>query len=376
MIKDFSFKINGIIFVLLILCLAAPSFQGKFKLIEISPLNGAVVAAQDPDLSVDGWLSGDYQAEKEKYINDFFGFRPFMVRLNNQIAFSLFNKANANKVVIGKQNYLYEENYIKAFYGEDYLGKNKINELIRKMKFIQDNLSNQNKTFILLLAAGKASYYPEYIPVRDGDTNNTNYKLLAEKAKKNGINVIDFNEYFIRNKRTSQYPLYPKYGIHWSNYASQLVSDSIIRYIERNRNIDMPDIIWDSIVMDYPRKDDYDIGGGMNILFKLESDEMAYPYVSTKTEKHHQKPSILGIGDSFYWSIYNKTYNLFTTSHFWFYNKQVFPETYTKELDPAQLDMGKEIKKHDIIIICATEATLSKLGWGFIEKADSYFVKK
>jgi hypothetical protein len=35
--------------------------------------------------------------------------------MNNQLAFSLFNKAKANGAVVGKENYLYEENYIKAY---------------------------------------------------------------------------------------------------------------------------------------------------------------------------------------------------------------------------------------------------------------------
>jgi hypothetical protein len=34
----------------------------------------------------------------------------------NQFAFHLFNKAKANGVIIGKENYLYEEKYINFYY--------------------------------------------------------------------------------------------------------------------------------------------------------------------------------------------------------------------------------------------------------------------
>ena len=67
--------------------------------------------------------------------------------------------------------------------------------------------------------------------------------------------------------------------------------------------------------------------------------------------------------------------NAFSNSHFWFYNQQIYPDSYQSPLETSQVDLGSEIAKHDVIIIMATEATLPNLGWGFINKAYNLFNK-
>ncbi|MBI4645358.1 MAG: hypothetical protein HY738_01900 [Bacteroidia bacterium] len=72
-------------------------------MIELKPLKGDISLTEDTIFSLRGWFSGKYQEKKEKYLNESFGFRSTMVRLNNQIAFSFFNKAKANGVIIGRR---------------------------------------------------------------------------------------------------------------------------------------------------------------------------------------------------------------------------------------------------------------------------------
>jgi hypothetical protein len=51
----------------------------------------------------------------------------------------------------------------------------------------------------------------------------------------------------------------------------------------------------------------------------------------------------------------------------------VFPESSSSELLTDNLNIGEEISKHDVVVIIATEATLPKIGWGFIEKTESFY---
>ncbi len=369
--KSVSKKLRVILLLLAILAFLIFILQGKYKIISIKPLWGSVIPAEKGKFNIKNWFSGDYQQQEEKYLNDNFGFRSFFVRVNNQIEFSLFDKAKANGVIIGKDMYLYEENYIKAYNGIDFIGIDSIRHRLQKVKVLQDTLSKYNKDVIVVFAAGKGSFYPEYFPdnyrVQRGATN---YECYVKEAKELGLNYIDFNKYFVDNKFTSKYKLYPKQGIHWSYYGMCIAADSIIKYIEFKRKIDMPNIYWKDIEIDYTRKDDYDIGNGLNLLFKLKREKMGYPKVLIEPDSGKVKPSVLVVSDSFYWGLYNLgIWKTFSSNHFWFYNQQIYSPDLRETMEVSQVTLRNEIMKHDVIIILATEATLPNLGWGFIESA-------
>jgi len=345
--------------------------QSKYPFIKRGKLKGDYREIENPKFSFRNWFSGDFQKKKEEYLNVSFGFRNLYVRLNNQIAYNFFNVAKANGVIIGKKNYLFEENYIKAYNGTDFIGKTNIINRMKSLKFLSDTLKKMNKSLILVFAAGKGSFYPEYFPDRYHVTRGpTNYDFHIQYAKAYGLNYIDFNRYFVDNKYKSKYPLFPRYGIHWSEYGMCVAADSMIRYIEHLRNIVMPHFYWDTIVLKKDCGIDYDIADGMNLIFKFKRSEMAYPKTKVEKDKGKTKPSVLVIGDSYYFGMFNYGISdAFSNKQFWFYNSNVYPESSTR-LTKVDLSLEKEgITKCDVIIILATEATLPRFGWGFIEDA-------
>jgi hypothetical protein len=371
-----SYTIKAIVLLVLLIILSFPLLQAKFNFVHTSPLKGAVVKAENAFLNINDWFSGSYQERKEKYLNDNFGFRNIFIRINNQISFWFFKKAKANGVIIGRKNYLFEENYLKAYYGIDYIGFDSIFHRLQRVKFVQDTLKKIDKDLFLVFAAGKGSFYPEFFPRNyKAEKSTTNYETHIELAKQLGINFIDFNNHFLTNKSDSEYPLFPQYGIHWSHYGMCLAADSIVRFIENVRNIDMPNFYWDDVILDSPKELDYDIADGMNILFKLKSFKMAYPNIQFEPDSGKSKPSVLVISDSFYWGMFGSGIitRSFSENHFWFYNQQAFISGSNVQTDVDLLDLEKEISKHDVFIIMATEANLPNFGWSFIENTYDLF---
>ena len=363
-------KIKEILLIFILLVLVFPAIQKMFNIIKVEWLKGAIIKIDKKELTTYNWFSGEYQEQSEKYFNENFGFRNAFIRLNNEIGFDFFRKAKANGVIIGKNDYLFEENYIKAYYGTDFIGKDSIDNRMNQLKYVQDTLKKLNKNIILIFAAGKGSYYPEYIPDKFRVKKRmTNYDYHLKLAKDFKINYIDFNDYFLKNKHKCKYPLYPQYGIHWSKYGMCLAADSIIRYIEKMRNIDMNNLYWKKVDIENPKDEDYDIANGMNLIFKLKSFKMGYPQIKFENVKSKVKPNLLVVSDSYYWGMFNFGIStVFNKSHFWYYNKEVYPETFSKPLFTSDIDLKKEINDHDVIIIMSTQATMTDLGWGFIEK--------
>jgi len=367
--------------LLLVIILAVffiPATVHKFNLYPEEPLKGAVKEARDPLFSVKDWLSGKYQLNKERYIDQHFGFRNTLVRIYNQYLYMFFEKANARSVIIGKSNYLFEENYIKAYFGYDFAGDSLISERIRKAMFLQDTLESFNTTFIMVFAPGKGSFYPEYLPEQYLRKNlKTNYTTYMEAVNKYNLNHIDFNRYFIDNRFKSPHPLFPKHGTHWSYYGACLASDSIIKYIESARKTDLPDIFWNEIKTDRAKYEDYDIGDGLNLLYPLEKELLAYPAVQFESSSGKTKPSVLLVGDSFSWVLVNLGLSAsFKNIDFWYYNTEIY-QIHENTIDPPvpadSTDILAEIEKHDVVLIMAGESTLPDMGWGFIENAfESY----
>ena len=172
-----------IVFLLLFcLILAVPFLFSYSKVNSKIELKGAVEINPKPALNTNSWFDGNFQTKYEKYINDNIGFRPVFVRIRNQVAFSLYKKLNAVYVIRGKENYLYEINYIKAFNGTDFIGADSINFRAKKIKELQDSLESRNKILIICLAAGKGSFYPEYFPdkYKLPATDSTNQKFYTK----------------------------------------------------------------------------------------------------------------------------------------------------------------------------------------------------
>ncbi len=347
----------------------APIIQEKFEIVKLSPLRGAFVAAKQVSFSLHKWFGGEYQDCAEKYLNQSFGFRNLLVRINNQVDYSLFKNTHLHSVIEGKDNYLFSYEYIKAYRGYDYTGEKVANEYMRQLKFIQSALAGMNKTLILVFAPGKASYYPEYLPDSfNKEGASTNYKLYPDLAQKWGINCINFRKYFLCQKNHSPYPMFTKNGTHWSEYAADLVFDSLISYVEAARKISMPHFKWNSIAeSDHDTGLDNNIVDAMNLLFDNSHEKTGYPQTSLVTKPGSIKPSLLAIGDSYFGTLwYLGINNVFSDYQFGYYDQKMFPQSFDHEINTDQFSLKKEINDHNVIIIEATESNIYALGWGFI----------
>lgn len=353
-----------------------PFLQLKFNLFKLEPLKGAITEPEPMEFSVKKWFSGEFQAEKDTIYSQTFGLRSVFIRANNQIDYSLFSKIHANGVIFGKENYLYEENYIKAYYGTDCIGKQKVDEQLKKLKFVQDELEKQGKTLLVVFAPGKGHFFPEYIPDRfHTKRKTTNYTLYTAAARRLKINHIDFNAWFMQNKKKSKAPLYGQYGIHWSKYGFTLATDSILKRIDqaqagKNGFMTIGKTSWG-----YPDEGDQDILAAMNLLYAYPTYDMAYPEV--KFEKGKKPLSIVTIADSFYWGPYGiGMFYAYDPCDFWYYNKEVYPQQSGRPAMTDQLDLGAEIKNHDVFMIMCTDANLPNFGWGVVEQLYDHLSKQ
>lgn len=371
-------RTKKILFIVLLGTLFLPMIQNAIKLIELKPLNGSFDKKEEPIFSLASWFEGYYQVKYDEFLEENIGFRLFFVRLNNQLSYSLFSEAKAKGVIVGKDNYLYEVGYITDYIGANYKGDSIIDSEMKKLTFVKNKLREKNIDLIFVFAPGKASFFPEYIPTRflKKQSGKSNYKSYVSKCKEYGINTLDLNSLFVELKKTEKYPLYTKCGTHWSVYGSVLAADTISRFIEKLRGIDIPEIIIDSLEFSKtPRETDYDIADGMNLLFKISQNQMAYPKYHFNRE-NKTKPKVLCVGDSYYWNIFGTglSSSLFENGGFWYYFNAVYPPKDENHKLISQINVVEELEKNDVFMFLVTEATLCKYPFGFIDKVYNDYI--
>lgn len=375
-------KIKKWLFGTLLLVLLLPLIQFHIPFAESVRLGGFVSSAPDVTLSAQNWFDGSYQERKAAYYNEQAGFRPELIKITSQIGFSLFSKSSYNGTVIGKENCLFFNNYIDAYNGRDFVGPAASCEKMVKLKAVQDTLSHMGKTFLLVYAPNKADYFPEYIPdklkcTNCGPTNYATYLYLSDSL---GINKVNFNTWFIAMKSTSREPLFTKQGIHWTEYAALLAADSLIKYVEQTRNIQMRHPEWDSVEhTDDARGTDDDIAYDQNLLFPTSHDIFAYPHVHFTNDTTRKKPAAIFIGDSFIMNLVKSRVieNVFSNWEFWFYFRLLCNANNDEGLGSnpriENYDWKTALDKTDCVIMLYTSIGLTKLGDGFIEQAYDYY---
>jgi hypothetical protein len=373
-------RIKKILFSIAILLLIVPMIQQNLNIFEFKPLRGAYEKPAKKTLNWKTWFTEEYQRGTQKYIDQNLGFHSFLVRLYNQMQYSLYNKARVDHVVVGKENYLYQKSYIRAYTGRDFVGEEVIEEKVSKLKLIRDSLSNYGVELVVVLAPGKGSFYPEYIPDKFNPHQRTitNYEYYRDQLASESINTVDFHKWFREMKDTISYPLFPKTGIHWSKYGEYLALDSLLAYISEIYDGYVPDLKLKKIELsDEMRYTDDDIERGMNLIFNISDLKMAYPEFEFDSYEGNSL-KILSIGDSYFNMIFKTGLKreVFSGSQYWYYNKTI-EKTYKDELEYVKSkDLLLEVLNTNILVLINTDGTLKRFSFGFIDNLYYEFTVK
>lgn len=371
---DKETKIKNRLFALILVVLTMPLVQFYFPFIKVGKLRGDVEEVKDVDFSIDSFKLGIYQDRKENFLKNNFGFHSYFIRLNNEWQYDLYGNINANGVLFGTDGFLYEENYIHAYYGHDFIGEDSIKRQVDRLQLITDSLKSRGVELVVLMAPGKGSFYPEHFPESFQNLNKgqTNSEVFRKYFSQSNIHFFDAQSWFEKMKSTvhQEHKLFSKTGIHWSRYGEYLVADSILKLTEKLTGKKMPTMQLDGIMESrWLKYKDDDISRGMNLLFRRPDYIMSYPMLSWK-HRERNTTKVMVVGDSYYFGLYDERFSreYLGRGQFWYYFKQILSEDTVDEPNVAKADVLQEIQKHKVVILLCTDANLPRFGFGFIER--------
>lgn len=373
--------IKNLLFLIVLVILFIPGIQGRLNLVKEPQLDGAFTKGEKPtfrDFTIEKWADGTFQEEYNQRLEQNIGFRNFFVRIQNQISYSLYGKANAEGVVVGKGDMLFEEDYIREYLGMYYVGDTVWEKKAARLKAVQDTLARLNKKLLVVFEPDKASIFPELIPAEYANIKKklSNYDKLKGELQAYGVNILDINQYFKTLKGKTEYPLFGQCGTHWSYYGATLAADSTLKFIEKWTGKDLPDMrITENRVYSVPRHPDYDIGLAMNLFFMIPHPKTADPILKFDHSGNKSKPGVLVVGDSFFFNWLNNRIpeNTFNDCEFWYYNKKIVRSDGVPAGVASERNLYEEIMKRDIIMIMITGRFMHAFAWDFDEQMYNLF---
>ncbi len=371
---------KNILFAAIVLMLVIPALQKEFRFIKEKPLTGAFVKTQMPpfdSLNWENWISGSFQQELTDRLESHIGFHNTLLRLFHQYDYSLFGLAHADGVIAGKNGELFEEDYIRAYLGEFYVGEDVWKTKVDKLKALQDTLGKLGKTFAVILEPGKGSLYPDRFPAQYDDKTKgvSNYDVFVKLLQQKKVNLLDLNQLFVDWRDKMPYRLFPRGGTHWSYYGAALAADTMVAYLNKLAGGGLPDLRIDTLIIkDEIRHPDDDIWLAMNLFTPAPLDQLAYPEISFTLADKAQKKALF-VGDSFYfnWQSEGVMHDAFADCNFWYYNKHVWNRSGVEDGLVSALDLSASIAASDLIVIMITERFHQNFAWNFDEELYNLF---
>lgn len=378
-----------LVLALLLALLLLPALQARWPAATVRPLGGVTNAVALPVFSWRGLWENGYQTELEKYRTEQIGFRPWLVRVRNQLAYSLWRKSLTDGVVLGKDQNLYQQNSIWAYQGGGYLGEAELAKRAQQLRQVQDTLRAYGTQLLFVLAPGKARIVPQYLPDSyAGWPGPSNYTTISQQFAKYGVHTLDAAALMLRwQAARPPYPLFTRTGTHWSGYAVARVADTLFHHIEALTGRDLPDfaqqgpptIVTRAADLRYSDKDLEDI---LNLAQDITPYPVAYPHVVFQPGREKRRLNAIVIGDSFtqsFYTFYPYFDRLLTpNSRLWYYNNTVYWPEQTppgENRNVRELNLAEQLRGRDLVLILAMEGNLADAGFGFIGQAFDLYCK-
>ncbi|GAA0783894.1 alginate O-acetyltransferase AlgX-related protein [Hathewaya limosa] len=173
----------------------------------------------------------------ETMYNDHFGLRNLMIRLEALSDFKFFKTPSTEKVVLGKEGWLYcgldnGKDITKQYRGITKFTPEELSKIKTNLEQRKAWLEKKGIPFVLVIAPDKETIYPEYY-------NNEKYKKVSNESrldqlmdylhKNSNIDVLDLRKILLDNKSKGR--LYYKTDTHWNQFGGYFGYEAIMKEV-------------------------------------------------------------------------------------------------------------------------------------------------
>jgi hypothetical protein len=189
----------------------------------------------------------DFPAAVDRYVNDNFGLRDELIRLNSYLHYRL-GVSSQRRVLVGNRGWLFfrGDDDFAFFRGANRLSEAQIKEWVDRMDTRQKWLAERGIQFVILPAPLKETIYPEFLPFwlrQQGSETAVDQILSAVRGKAN-INLIDVRERLRQRKKSGA--VYEPYDTHWNAEGAFIGYSAVMEKIGLTAPSAVP-LAWNSL---------------------------------------------------------------------------------------------------------------------------------
>ena len=216
-----SFKKLKIGFIILVFCcFAVPSALLLFGFKNANRENRPL--AKLPALVEDGKANLDLSSDFDRYMDDNFALREYLVTACNKVSAALLNDYNGDSAIIGRNGTLLYSETADDYIGVNTLSAERISSAAEFLAGLQAQYAESGAKMIFIIAPNKASVYPEFMPSYVYTVEGVrNIDLLQAALAERGVCHIDARGILTDAKR--EHAVYYLTDSHWNNYGATLV---------------------------------------------------------------------------------------------------------------------------------------------------------
>lgn len=344
-------------------------------------LNGVTDNSKVIEANINNIKDGTYQSYlNDKWENSFFG-KKILLKIRNQLLYSLCKVSPNSNVVIGKEGYLYEPSYI-LFEIQTYPPSSEtyFTSLGENLSQLQRILNDNGKELYVFITPSKAHFYKEYIPDRYSIVSNeeaytyTNYSRFLETLNDYKIQYYDSVKFIEENIHSNllKSPLFYKSGIHWAHGWGESAAAQFLDYMNSCSKYDLSSISIKEFETDEAVSPSTDLYMSLNLL--LDPKEQWYSTECAIEKIGNDKPNIFLRGGSFMGQslyaliqsgVFGKDVQL--ENNYYFTDQYQFSHTLSSFTSYEEMDLDTLLGQSDILVLEVNEAFIHTMSWGFID---------
>lgn len=385
------------VFLLISLC----SIYGKFIDKYIPPLNGYVANLQKSERTLKNIANGSYQKYLgDKWGNSFCG-RNVLIRLRGQILYSLFHTSQNANLIIGKDNYIFENQYIFSEMVDSRIADDawsvtdsRMDDIIAKIVKLKELLSKHGKELYIMISPSKGYFCKDKwpLPFRILEGNLTYFPdhydkrksvRFSEKLWNAGIPNLNCTDYIENCNKEINAPVFYPTGVHWAHSWGTLCAIRLLEMISENGRHVFPPISILEEENEIPLWPDADIYGSLNLAVPARKLKISWWEPKVKVEDVFYsdiqiKPTVFFRGCSFMGqSLANVSVSdIFSKVYHYENNYCIIKKLDTNDqevlmlnsyTDYKELPIDEYLGESDILILETNERALGDISFGFID---------
>ena len=187
--------------------------------------------APAPQLFTEDGFNYSLPVDTEAFLNDRFAGRTLMIDTYSRLVSSLFNTSANDRVIIGRDGWLFFSETIADYDGSSTFNDGDMNILVSYLLELNDIAKERGQVFLVTVIPNKNTLFGEYMPSRykryDGPSNMERLYMTE------GLDFIDLSTLLLETDDIS----YFKTDSHWNGYGTRIAAREIMSVIEEKTGV-------------------------------------------------------------------------------------------------------------------------------------------